>query len=788
MKIGLRYILLLLLTVSTVILQTAAGHTAANWSVPPSSIPALVAQSAAVPVISQSPIDENLLRTAQSLNAEGSLQFNQGNVEAALIAWREAEQYYRKLNDTSGIAIVQINQVQALRSLGYYTQGQQVIVELRRELVNQPDSLLKAQGLQAVGVALRGIGEFEASTAVLLESLAIARQEESSSTTAQILFQLGNTAQADSNDDDALTFYQQARTAADPNSRIWLETALNQCRLLVEQGQSEAAAPLISEVRSRLETLSPSRWAVYAQVNFAETLAGLPQYANKLDGADILVNAIDQARTLNDLQAESYALGQLGKLYETAQQWVDALTLTEQAIQKAQQVQATDMIASWQWQKGRILKAQGDRDRAVEAYSEAVVLLESIDRDLVALNSDAQFSFQQQVEPVYRQLVTLLLEDIDSLAVEKKQQRLVRSREVIESLQIATLENFFRQACLTYAPRAIDEIDSQAAVLYPIILGDRLEVILSLPNQPLQHYGTTLQESQGLSTFQLLRQSLNPAFLSTEILPPAQQLYDWIVRPAEAALAENSIQRLVFVLDGYLRSVPMAVLHDGSQFLIERYGIALTPGLQLFDSSKFARQRLDVLAGGITSARQGFSELPAVATELNQLKSLLPTQILLNEAFTERAFAEKMTRFSGSVVHLATHGQFSSKSEETFILTWDERLQLSELQQLLQQRELRKPLDLLVLSACQTAKGDEKAALGMAGVAIRSGAKSTIASLWSVQDRSTAVLMTQLYQRLKQSPLSLSEALQQAQLSLLNSEDYSHPYYWAPFVLIGSWL
>ncbi|MEM7797109.1 MAG: CHAT domain-containing protein, partial [Cyanobacteria bacterium P01_C01_bin.118] len=135
-----------------------------------------------------------------------------------------------------------------------------------------------------------------------------------------------------------------------------------------------------------------------------------------------------------------------------------------------------------------------------------------------------------------------------------------------------------------------------------------------------------------------------------------------------------------------------------------------------------------------------------------------------------------------------THGQFSSKANETFILTWDNRLQLKELENLLQQRELKSPVEMLILSACQTAKGDDRAALGMAGVAVRSGARSTVASLWSVEDFSTAELMHQFYQQLRRLDNSRAEALQQAQLSLLRSDDYRHPYYWAPFVLIGNWL
>lgn len=720
---------------------------------------------------------------AQVLNAQGRLQFYQGHPADALATWKTAEQHYRQAEDPTGIVLAQTNQIQALRSLGYYAQARRLITTLRQELEVQPASLLKVQGLQSVGVILRVTGALEAAETVLDESLAIAQALEARDAIAQAQFQLGNTAQAQEDSPVAIEFYQQVLSTTQPPARLWFEAALNQLRL----APSAAAAKTLY---AQLSNLPPSRWGIYAQVNFTETLLTQPEIFSSFfhAAAPLLAGAAQQAQTLNDLQAEAYALGQLGKLYEQSQQFPEALSLTDQALDRAQQVQADDIMAVWQWQRGHILKAQGQTQPAIVAYDQAVALLESLDQDLVALNPDIQFSFQQQVEPVYRQLVQLLLQDVESLPMAEQQQRLARSRDVIEALQLAELENFFREACLTYRARPIDQIDSRAAVVYPILLDQRLEVILALPNGSLQHYGTSLSPETRQATFQALRQALNPAFPAERVLAPAQQLYDWLLRPAEATLAQQDIQRLVFVLDGYLRNLPMAVLHDGSQFLIERYGIALTPGLQLFESPGLSDQRFEVLAGGMSVARQGFNALPAVDVEMDQIQAQASAQILLNQNFTKAKLAREAIERPISVVHLATHGQFSSKADETFILTWNTRLQIKELERLLQQRELQTPVELLILSACQTAKGDERAALGMAGMAVRSGARSTIASLWSVEDFSTAELMSELYWQLSQRLRSRSEALQQAQLSLLKSSNYSHPYYWAPFVLTGNWL
>ncbi|MHC5828531.1 MAG: CHAT domain-containing protein, partial [Nostoc sp.] len=117
-------------------------------------------------------------------------------------------------------------------------------------------------------------------------------------------------------------------------------------------------------------------------------------------------------------------------------------------------------------------------------------------------------------------------------------------------------------------------------------------------------------------------------------------------------------------------------------------------------------------------------------------------------------------------------------------------INVKELDQLLQARDRpgRSPLELLILSACETAAGDQRAVLGLAGMAVRSGARSTLGTLWAVQDESTVDLMNKFYLELSQPGVTKAEALRQAQLLLLRSSNYGHPYYWAPFVLVGNWL
>ena len=263
-----------------------------------------------------------------------------------------------------------------------------------------------------------------------------------------------------------------------------------------------------------------------------------------------------------------------------------------------------------------------------------------------------------------------------------------------------------------------------------------------------------------------------------------------MLAPADPLLAQQSVHTLVFVLDGFLRNLPMAVLHDGEQFLVEKYTIALSPGLQLLPP--ISEQPLDIanhprtLTSGLSEERPGFTALPNVATEIEQVKDLVPTQVLLNQSFVKSNLQTRLRRIPPTIVHFATHGQFSSKVEDTFLLTWDNRLTIQELETLLTGQGDRHPIDLLILSACQTARGDDRATLGLAGMAVRAGARSTLATLWSVSDASTAELVTDFYQKLTHQTTK-AEALRQAQLALLHSQNYAHPYFWAPFVLVGNW-
>jgi CHAT domain-containing protein len=377
------------------------------------------------------------------------------------------------------------------------------------------------------------------------------------------------------------------------------------------------------------------------------------------------------------------------------------------------------------------------------------------------------------------------------------QKNLAQALKIFESLQVTELVNFFKQGCVDINPVVksvqIDQVDPTAAVIYPIILADRLEVILSLPHkQPLRHYATSLPQRQIESTLEQLRQLLVTRN-SQDFLPLSQQVYDWLIQPAESELTKNGIKTLVFVLDGSLRNIPMTALHDGKQYLVEKYAVAINPGLQLEDLQPLKRANLDALIAGVSEAVGNFPALTNVKDEVNTIKSEVPkSRKLLNQQFTSKALQKDINSFPFPVVHIASHGEFSSKANNTFILAWDGPINVKDLDNLLRLRNQNQsssnPIKLLVLSACKTVVGDRQAALGLAGVAVRAGAGSTLATLWYINDVATVPLMSRFYQELGNANITKAEAIRRSQRALLQNPEYQHPVYWAPYVLVGNWL
>ncbi|OCQ99876.1 hypothetical protein BCD64_01970 [Nostoc sp. MBR 210] len=720
---------------------------------------------------------------AQILNTQANLQLRTGKAETALDIWQQAQKYYEQAGDKIGSLGSQINQAQALQSLGFYRRSKQQLEALAQKLAAMPDSEIKVSGLRSLGLALHAIGDRN-SQSVLEQSLATANQIAAKTQLSSILSSLGKVASDFQDPEAALNYFEDAETSAN-NPNEALQARLARFKLLVDYDKLEYAIPLAPQLLQQLSELPPSHSSLGAAINFVATLNRVENSERILPSqelAQLMADTVKSAQKIQDSSAQAYALHEWAELYSRKKQWSQAQELAEKSLKIAREIQADDLIAQSAWQVGKLYKKQGNRLQAITAYTEAVKSLKALRGDMVAVNPDVQFSFRESVEPVYRQLVSLLLDDQPS------QTALTQARELIESLQVAELDNFFREACLDKAQQ-IDQVDPTATVVYPIILSDRLGVIFSQAGKPLRYYATPKSQAEIDQTLENFLVALNPVSDSSKREKLSQQIYDWLIRPAEADQAFKDTKTLVFVLDGRLRNIPMAALYDGKQYLIEKYAVALSPGLQLMAAQSLQQKRIDAIVGGISESRAGFSALPAVESEVKQISQKVPSSTLLNQQFTSEALAEYVKSSKANVVHLATHGQFSSRLENTFLLTWDGEVNVKELSELLKNRSgnSAKAIELLVLSACDTASGDDRAALGLAGLAVKSGARSTIATLWPVKDKAAQMLMTRFYDQLRQPKITKAEALRQAQINLIRQTDFRDPFFWSAFVLVGNW-
>ncbi len=745
--------------------------------------------------------DLNMQVLAQLFDIKGRLELERGRPQDALSSWKQAATAYNQSGASAKVVQSQINQAQAQQSLGQYRQARATLLATKTQLNSEADSVLKATGLRSLGNVFRVVGDFQLSQEALQESLEMMTRLQNSQGVVSTQLSLGHTLRAQGDASRAVAFYQEAASNSDSLEQK-TQAQLQELATRLETKEFGGAEALWPQLISQIQTLPSSRTAVYGSIFLGETLARWGEseasiaQSHRQESTKLLATAIGQAERLGDPRAKSLALGTLGKMYEQSQQQGDAIKLTQQALLLSQAMDMPDLSYRWQWQLGRLQKQQGKTEFAIASYSDAVRNLQALRRDLATMNPDVQFSFREEVEPVYRDLVNLLL-----LAPEggiPSQSQLQQARTVLESLKLAELENYFRSACLD-AKETIDQIvdqkDSNAAVVYPIILKDRLALILKIPRQEqLEFFSTDVPEETLKEILQQLQVSLPNITRAAQVRQLSQQVYDWVIRPFEGTLNNHGVTTLAFALDGPLRNVPMAVLYDRQQqqYLVEKFAIALAPSLQLVTPKPLKKVPLNLLAAGINEQRivegREFAPLANVSRELGQIGTQLSSsQNLINQSFTVKNLTGTLQAKSFSIVHIATHGEFSSSLDSTYLLTWDQLLKGNELANLLQQSNGNQSseIELLVLSACQTAVGDERATLGLAGIAVQAGARSTLATLWSIDDQSTSDLMSQFYQALGAGQTK-AEALRTAQLNVLAQDQ--RPYFWAPYVLVGNWL
>ncbi|NEP77159.1 MAG: CHAT domain-containing protein [Okeania sp. SIO3B3] len=396
----------------------------------------------------------------------------------------------------------------------------------------------------------------------------------------------------------------------------------------------------------------------------------------------------------------------------------------------------------------------------------------------------------------------------------------------IENSRSDTFTNYFgkslslQKTSITNIREVLAEIDRQtennSAIIYVTAYSEELQLVLYTPgNTPIVKTIPDVKREELIELVLQLRFYITkPEERYTQkYLLPAQKLYDRLIAPLSTEIEAANVNTLLFSMDEGLRTLPVAALHDGKEFLVEKYSLSLIPSISLMDSNYRTLEDTRVLAMG-ASEFIGKIPLPAVPVELETIsQKLWKGKKFLNQEFTYNNLLAQRQNYPYPIIHLATHAEFrAGKANKSYIQLWgDEQLRLDQM------RELgwnQPPVELLVLSACRTAFGDKNAELGFAGLAVAAGVKSALASVWYVSDEGTLGLMTEFYVHLNKSKIK-SEALRQAQLAMLRGEvvivegqlkgsgsygsvllpsalrkfenkNLSHPYYWAGFTMVGS--
>ena len=494
-----------------------------------------------------------------------------------------------------------------------------------------------------------------------------------------------------------------------------------------------------------------------------------------------------QKQLNNAITAEQRAkiLSKLATLYKHKKRYSEALQLNQQALLAIQLLNSSYWNYKLQWQRGKLFKTLEEYDNAITAYQIAIQKLIKIRPHLTKIykenfpNGECS-EFRGILKPIFTELIALLLQQPSS------SEHLKQVLDIISQLKTAELQDYFQDDC-TKPTIDLEKIDTKhTAIIYPIFLSDSVELLLSLSGEQRFHITVPTTSQQLTKSINILSSKLNcnDCKKDDSYLISAQQIYDWLIRPIETKFSKE-INTLVFVPDGPLYSIPMAVLHDGQQFLIEKYAIAIAPNFTMPSTEKDFPPK--ILYSALTKSQHpNFRPIQHYSPKMQQeLESIFDVTTLKGKGFISTNLEQELNINPYSMMHIFSHAQFSKQVDDTFLVTFNDKLNMEKLEELINPQQYKDtPLDLLTLSACETAKGDERAALGLAGIAYKAGTRSAVATLWNVREDMAFHFFKDFYKEIANHKTK-AKAVQIAQLNLLN---WNHPYYWSPFLLIGHWV
>jgi CHAT domain-containing protein len=715
---------------------------------------------------------------------QGFSYLDQGQGYSAWQSWHQAELAYARQGDRDGVQGSQINQSIAQQSLGQDISACYSVTHALRMpnlcdqvRQNQVDlGVLKAQaeaitsepgaiGLRVLGDNLRDLGQFEAG-AIVLNLLTKGKHSGS------VWLSLGQLYQAQGNHTgQAVQAYQWAIAQGED-----AETTVSAKLGLLAMRISELSP---QEIQGDIQAIDFFKLSKFKQ---AQAHLYLAKFLTHQATAALAEQQAKAALEVEDGRTQAIAHQRLAEAQCLMGR--DCLELAEKASALGRSVEAWDVVYQAEALVGKLYSQAGQWVKAGRAYGIANASLQVLRRDLQGVPASIQLDFAKQVEPVYRGYLDVLFKQGNTEGI----------LEVSSQLQIAELENFLGCRLNDWQPIYKLEASPGNTLIFVVRGTDQFLVIVQAPNRQRFSYAVEAGALEG-AIENLLINVQSPGFMRIDpnlIKRYGQRLYSLILGPAVRSGELPEGGNITFVLDPALQSLPTDFLHDGEGYLIQKYSMSVTLGSQMRKPRSLKPKEIKVLLAGVSDLAPSFSNqfaaLSQTTAEIEHIQGSTTAKILLNQQFTAARLKQVLNQGNFPIVHFSTHGRFSSNPTETGILAWDKPIKMRDLRRIIETQNARdRSIELLVLSACESAKGDGRSILGLAGVAAQAGARSTIASLWLVDESSTVVLMDEFYRRLS-GGMSKAEALRQAKLVLMESEDFKHPFFWGSFVLVGGWL
>jgi CHAT domain-containing protein len=762
-----------------------------------------------------------------SLGSLGNAYNNLGKYDKAIEFYLQYLAIAREIKDRLGEENALGNLGGAYYALGKYEKAIEFQLQslvIAREIKNQRG---EGESLGNLGIAYYALGKYEKAIEFYLQGLTILREIKDRNGEGVLLGSLGNSYFSLGKYEKAIEFQLQSLAIArEIKDRQGEGTALGNLGSAYNAlGKYDKAIEFQLQRLAITREIKDRQGEGTALGNLGIAYHSLGKYDKAIE---FQLQSLAIKREIKDRLGEGISIGNLGITYQKLSKYDKAIELHLQSLAIKREVKDRDGERISLNNIGIAFNNLQQPELAILFYKQSVNVIESIRQDIKKLDKDLQQSYLATVEFSYRNLADLLLQ----------QNRIIEALQVLDLLKVQELEDYLKNIkgsdrsaqgvrllspelalsdkLLAISPDNSQDINNQLAnqiqqlpkteinkvpdylnqipngtvLLYPFILGDRLEIILFAPNNLPIRRNVKIPQDQLETIISDFRVGLLDDS-SLDFKEPSIQLYDLLIKPIETELAQFNAKTILYAPDGQLRYIPIAALYDGKQLLVEKYQISNLIAYTLSDFTPQPQNTPNILAGAFGGKagekKFGQTALPATVKEVQAIANSFNNSVtLIEEQFSRQAIESKFKNHN--ILHLATHAEFNTGApDNSFIIFGNgDKIRLNEI------TDWQIPnIDLIVLSACQTGAGKLGSGVEILGFGYqvqKAGAKQAIASLWKVDDAGTQALMEAFYGELKKGNVTVAEALRRSQVALIKSPNFNHPNYWSAFFAIGNGL